>query len=148
AAFAQDSVGGAPRQPETKAPGEAKPKPDARKLSVGDRAPELHIAKWVKGEPITGYEKGRVYVVEFWATWCGPCIASMPHLSALQKEYKGKATFIGVTSVDKHGNTLEKVEKMVADKGETMGYTVAWDNDRATNEAFMEASGQGGIPCS
>ncbi len=117
-------------------------------LAAGDKAPALAIEKWVKGEPITGFEKGKVYIVEFWATWCGPCIKSMPHLSELQKEYKDKGlTVIGVTSVDR-SNTLAAVEKMVADKGDTMGYTVAWDTERKTSDAFMMAANQNGIPCS
>lgn len=118
-------------------------------LKVGDPAPALSIEKWVKGDAITGFEKGRVYVVEFWATWCGPCIRSMPHLSEIQKEYKDKGlTVIGVTSADSRGNTLDAVQKMVESKGDKMGYTVAWDKDRQTNAAYMKASGQGGIPCS
>jgi thiol-disulfide isomerase/thioredoxin len=116
-------------------------------LSVGDKAPPLAIEKWVKGEAVTSFQKGKVYVVEFWATWCGPCIKGMPHLSELQKKYKDKGvTIIGCTSADP-GNTLEKVEKMVADKGDTMGYTVAWDSERKTNEAYMKAAAQNGIPC-
>ncbi len=136
----------------------ATPKPDRApgieveritKLMVGDRAPEMTVAEWVKGDEVTGFEEGKVYVVEFWATWCGPCIASMPHLSTLQKEYKDKGvTIIGMTSKDTRGNTLEKVRKMVEAKGDTMGYTVAWDTERKTNEAFMKAAGQRGIPTS
>jgi thiol-disulfide isomerase/thioredoxin len=88
-------------------------------------------------------------MVEFWATWCGPCIASMPHVTELQKKYGAQGlTVIGVSGVDKNGNTLEKAVAMVADKGDTMGYTVAWDKDRETNAAFMKAAEQGGIPCS
>ncbi len=117
-------------------------------LKVGDKAPALSIAEWVKGDPITGFEKGKVYVVEFWATWCGPCVAGMPHLSALQKEYKAKGvTVIGVTSVDPN-NSLDQVKKMVGAKGDTMGYTVAWDTERQTNTSYMKAAKQNGIPCS
>ncbi len=117
-------------------------------LHVGDKAPAITIEKWVKGEPITGYEKGRVYVVEFWATWCGPCIASMPHLTQLQKEYKGQIQIIGVTTKDPN-NSLEQVEKMVAEKGdEGMGYAVACDEGTKTKEALFKAAGQTGIPCS
>ncbi|MBK7877750.1 MAG: redoxin family protein [Planctomycetes bacterium] len=117
-------------------------------LKVGDKAPLLAIEKWVKGAPVASFEKGQVYMIEFWATWCRPCIQSMPHISALQKEHANRGfTVIGVTSVDKR-NTLEAVEKLVAEKGDGMAYTVAWDKDRATNDAFMQASGQNGIPCS
>jgi thiol-disulfide isomerase/thioredoxin len=142
--LAQDAA--APKQPEGEKAQEKKP--EVKKLAAGDMAPALSIEKWVKGEPITGFEKGRTYVVEFWATWCGPCIASMPHLTELQKQYKDKGlTIIGVTSQDPN-NTLEAVEEMVKDKGDGMGYTVAWDKDRDTSGAFMKASGQRGIPCS
>lgn len=117
-------------------------------LSAGDSAPELTIGDWVKGEPVRKFEKGKVYVIEFWATWCGPCIASMPHLSELQHKFREDGlTIIGITSPDP-GNTLELVRKMVEEKGEGMGYTVAWDPDRKTSEDWMRAAGQNGIPTS
>lgn len=117
-------------------------------LKAGDKAPALSIEKWVKGKPVEGFEKGKVYVVEFWATWCGPCIQSMPHLSDLQRQYKDKVTIIGVTTKDSRGNTLDAVEKMVKTKGDGMDYTVAWDKDETTNDAFMDAAKQNGIPTS
>ncbi len=127
--------------------GEAKAQPEA-KLKAGDKAPPLTIEKWVKGGPVTSFEPGKVYVVEFWATWCGPCIASMPHLSALAREYKSKnVTIIGCTSADPN-NTLDKVEAMVKEKADGMDYTVAWDKERTTNEAYMKAANQRGIPTS
>ena len=113
-------------------------------LKVGADAPPLAIAKWVKGDAVT-LEKGKIYVVEFWATWCGPCIRGMPHLSELQEQYKGKVTFVGVTKEDPN-NALDAVEKMVQEKGPGMGYTVAWDDAGKTYAAYMDASGQRGIP--
>jgi thiol-disulfide isomerase/thioredoxin len=119
-----------------------------QELKVGQKAPPLSVTKWVKGDPVESFAADKAYVVEFWATWCGPCIASMPHLSALQKQYGDKGlTIIGVTSKDPR-NSLAKVEEMVKAKGDTMGYTVAWDESRATSRAYMEAAGRQGIPCS
>src|SRR4051812_3305632 len=52
-------------------------------LFPGDPAPSIHVAKWLKGQPVIDIKKGQFYVVEFWATWCGPCIQSIPHLTEL-----------------------------------------------------------------
>lgn len=134
--------------PATFAQDKEKESTSSAKLKAGDKAPALAVEKWVKGKDVASFEKGKVYVVEFWATWCGPCMQSIPHLTDLQKEYKDKVTIIGMTTKDSHGNTLDKVEKLVADKGEGMNYTVAWDKGDATSKAYMEAAEQNGIPTS
>lgn len=118
----------------------------AQDLVAGKPAPALHVAKWVKGEAVAELKKDHVYVVEFWATWCGPCIAGMPHLSEVQKHHQGAVTVIGVTNEDE-SNSLADVEAMVQEKGDTMAYTVAWDDSGKTNKAWFEAAGQNGIPC-
>ena len=63
-------------------------------LKAGDAAPALKLAKWVKGTEVKTFEKDKVYVVEFWATWCGPCRRTIPHLTKLSKEMKDKVTVI------------------------------------------------------
>ena len=90
-------------------------------LFIGSKAPELQIAKFVKGDSVDGFEKDQVYVVEFWATWCGPCIAAFPHLSELQAEHGEKVQFIGVNvweGVEDQAERIEKVEGFVADQGD------------------------------
>src|SRR5438876_8031237 len=112
AAAAQETKAPQPEKPD--APKAAAPETKGPTLNIGDRAPALKIDKWVKGEPVTEFQTGKVYVVEFWATWCGPCIKSMPHNTEVQKKFKDKGvTVIGVTSEDTRGNKLPKVEKMV-----------------------------------
>ena len=94
------------------------------------------------------FEKGKVYVVEFWATWCGPCVVMMPHLGDIQEELGPKGvTVIGFTAKD-GGNTPEKVGQFVAKRGGKLGYTIAYADDRDTYDAYMKAAGQNGIPCS
>ena len=115
-----------------------------KKLSVGDPAPGLDIEKWVKGGE-TSIQPGNVYVVEFWATWCGPCKKSIPHLTQVQKDYGDQGlTIIGVAADDKDTPT---VEKFVSSQGAKMGYTVGVDRSQGTKRAWFNAAGQNGIPC-
>ena len=117
---------------------------------LGAPAPALTIAKTVKGEPITTFRPGKVYVVEFWATWCGPCKVSIPHLSEMAKKYKD-VSFLGVSVWEsQHGvktTDLPKVDSFVKTMGDKMAYNVAADTengDMAKN--WMAAYGQNGIP--
>ena len=43
----------------------------AEGLGIGDPAPKLEVKEFVKGDPVKQFDKGKTYVVEFWATWCG-----------------------------------------------------------------------------
>ncbi len=133
------------KKPEPKAPArKAKKEPT---LKLGDAPPPLTADRWLQGAEHKGYEKGKVYVVEFWATWCGPCIVMMPHMAHLQAEYKDKGvSFIGYTKKDDN-NTLEKVEAFVKRRGPKLGYTFCFGEEEDVYDSFMEASGNGGIPC-
>ncbi|MCW3099121.1 MAG: hypothetical protein JWL77_4739 [Chthonomonadaceae bacterium] len=119
-------------------------------LSVGDPAPKLNVKKFVKGTPVTQFEKGKIYVVEFWATWCGPCRESIPHLTEMAKKNKN-VTFVGVSVWE---NDQSLVEPFVKTMGDKMDYHVAMDavpaggkgNDGAMATTWMQAAEQNGIP--
>lgn len=132
---------------------------DKKRLSVGDDAPALKYSKWIQGaNPITAIDTNKTYVIEFWATWCGPCIAAMPHLSELAKKYTGKIEFIGCDVWEnKYGGNkdqqsyLPKVTKFVQDQYKLgrLTYNVITDNtaeDMGNN--WLKAAGIGGIPSS
>jgi thiol-disulfide isomerase/thioredoxin len=129
---------------------EDEPKPKGKPepmLKVGDKAPPLTATKWLQGAEVKEFAPGKVYVVEFWATWCGPCIVMMPHMGELQREYKERGvTFIGFTAKDP-SNSLEKVQAMVEKRGPKLGYTFAYADNRETYNAWMRAAGRSGIPC-
>ncbi len=122
----------------------------AQNLSVGDPAPKLEVKSFVKGEPVTNLEPGKFYVVEFWATWCGPCRVTIPHLTELQKKHPD-VNFIGVSVWEQDQAGVKPfVEKM----GEKMSYRVAMDAvpekgkgmEGAMAKNWMKAAGQNGIP--
>jgi thiol-disulfide isomerase/thioredoxin len=121
-------------------------------LKVGDAAPPMKIAKWVKGKPVTSFAKGKVYVVEFWATWCGPCKQSIPHLTELAKKYKDKVTFSGISvwehqADEKDTAYMAAVDKFVKDMGDNMNYNVGIDGPEKTMaKTWMMAAGENGIP--
>ncbi|WP_342633864.1 TlpA disulfide reductase family protein [Mesorhizobium kowhaii] len=57
-------------------------------LQMESPAPSIQVENWLRGEPLTSFEPGKVYVIEFWAKWCSPCVDAMPHLVQLQEKYK------------------------------------------------------------
>ncbi|MBP1767952.1 MAG: Redoxin domain protein [Candidatus Aminicenantes bacterium] len=93
-------------------------------LMVGDPAPPIRVSAFLKGEPVTAFQKGQVYVIDFWATWCGPCRESIPHLTELQKKYGDKVRIVGVSVWEPRE---KDVEPFVKEWGDRMGYTVASD---------------------
>ena len=109
---------------------------------IGDPAAPLVIKDWAKGDKVDVRDGKHVYVVEFWATWCGPCRVSIPHLTEVQKKFKDK----GVVIVGISDEPLAKVEPFVKEQGEKMEYVVACDDARKTSEGYMKAYGQNGIP--
>jgi thiol-disulfide isomerase/thioredoxin len=88
---------------------------------IQSQAPTIQLSEWITSPPpdLTG----RVYVLEFWATWCPPCVQSIPHMIELANKYKDKGVpFISV-SVDR---SSDPVKKMVASRG--MTYHIGMDN--------------------
>lgn len=109
-------------------------------VQVGDQAPPLHIAKWLKGNPVQEFKEDQVYVVEFSGSWCPPCRKSIPHLTQLQKKYKDKIQIISVyfeyndpkDTTDL--NYIQEVRHLMKSLGDKMDFTIAVDVPQQTTK--------------
>ncbi len=118
----------------------------AASLSVGDAAPAIKASKWVKGDAVAKLDAGKTYVVEFWATWCGPCRVSIPHLTEMAHKFT-KVTFIGMDVWERGADKDATVAKFVEKMGDKMDYHVAMDTEDAfMADNWMKAADQNGIP--
>jgi thiol-disulfide isomerase/thioredoxin len=61
---------------------------------LGKKAPDLVVEKWLSKEPDL---EGKFVLIDFWATWCGPCRKAIPELNAFHKEFGGKLVVIGLS---------------------------------------------------
>ncbi|MBZ5589270.1 MAG: TlpA family protein disulfide reductase [Acidobacteriia bacterium] len=116
---------------------------------VGEPAPPLVIGTWLKGSPITHWSRGKVYVIDIWAPWCGPCLGGMQHLTDLQRTNAARGlVVIGMTGPDRYGSTLEKAKNVVAERGQAIGYRIAWDEAHRMYDVWMARERDEGWPWS
>jgi thiol-disulfide isomerase/thioredoxin len=114
---------------------------------VGALAPPLRLDTWLAGAPVPGLERGKVYVVDIWAPWCGPCVGGMRHLSDLAKRYRDRGlVVVGMTGPDDYGSTRTAAEKVVREK--RPAYSVAWDEGRRNYGVWMAVEKTQGWPFS
>jgi len=135
------------------------PKKDGPEMTIGTEAPDLDIEFWVSDndgsfEHVTKFESGKVYIIEFWATWCRPCIAQMPHIAKIQKEYADQGVQV-ISISDEEVETVEEfLEREIRGDEEertfgelTNSYCLTADPDKSVMKDYFVAAGQTGIPC-
>jgi len=119
--------------------------------NISDPAPPLRVSAWIKGIPVQQFEKGKVYVIDFWATWCRPCLAAMPHLSSLARDYKDQVTVIAIDIYEsklKPRKSARQIKAFVDSIGNRMDCNVAIEDSNHTVTDWIINTGEenNGIP--
>jgi thiol-disulfide isomerase/thioredoxin len=100
----------------------------------GEKAPAIVASRWLRGAPVDQFAPGSVYAVDFWSTWCKPCIAAMPQVKALEDKYRGSLVVI---SMNVWEPTPAKVPEFVATHLEQLPSFVAMDSVPPGKEANL-----------
>lgn len=104
-------------------------------------------ATWLQGTPVTQWEKDKVYIFEFWATWCGPCLSAIPHLESIHKEITARRLNVQLIGVNiKDRQTPEKLKEFLAKRRVVPSYTIAVDTERNTDKNWILPRKIMGIP--
>lgn len=105
-------------------------------------------AEWLQGTPVKNWEPGKTYLLEFWATWCGPCLAQIPHLNELHQEMPDSATFqiVGINVFDK--STPKVLKNFLANRNPSPTYTIGADTKEQSATLWLKPLGVSGIPFS
>jgi thiol-disulfide isomerase/thioredoxin len=117
-------------------------------LKVGDPAPATRPETMLQGEAVKDFQKGEVYVFECWASWCGPCIAAIPHLNDLHKQMGKKGvviTGVNVWESERDAASAQRAKDFLKSQGDKMSYRVALGG-KAFIKDWLEAAEVNGIP--
>ncbi|ANW05871.1 alkyl hydroperoxide reductase [Bradyrhizobium icense] len=121
-------------------------------LRMESPAPPIKVENWLRGQPLTSFQPGKVYIVEFWATWCRPCVAAMPHLVQLQEKYKDSGVeVLGVAAHERAGTADEartNLDAWLTEKFSNLNYRIGFDYTGEMNKLWMDPSSSVGIPTS
>ena len=120
------------------------PKPEKKLYAKtdlrGQKAPQFKPEAWLTpaAAPAAPDTTGKVTLIDFWATWCGPCRRLIPELNAWQKEFKDDLVVIGVSD-----ESADKVRGFM--KSTTVEYSMAVDSRKNAPDNIVTMHGQIGV---
>ena len=142
---------GTPEQKRAAAGGRVQVRDRARQLAlIGAEAPEISVKEWINGEAASlASLRGRVVLLEFWATWCQPCREMFPKLRKLDEEYRERG--LEVIALTRHYLASRDTASSLAEELELMRSVVAQHDLKfrvgvAEDERTQELYGATGLP--
>lgn len=129
---------------------EEKPRQQTVAPAAITELPEAGIPEtFLQGAPVEHWEKDKVYIFEFWATWCGPCLASVPHIETLHKYITRENLPIQIIGVNIRDRVKpEKLLNFLSRLDTPPSYTIAVDTDKRTDKHWLKPLKVIGIPFS
>jgi len=111
----------------------------ASSTALAEQAPDFKLRSPMDGKEISLSDKrGQVVVVNFWATWCAPCMAEMPHLQQMYIDLKDKGLEVISISID-DARDRSKIKPMVKSKG--LDFTILWDQGSRVSKIYHPRGG-------
>ena len=106
-------------------------------------AQQAEIIKFDRLNDIIGASGDQVAVINFWATWCGPCVKELPHFEAVAKENEGVTTYL--ISLD-YGDQIDRVNKFIEKRGITSKVMILDEIDYNSWIDRVDSTWSGAIP--
>ncbi len=114
-------------------------------LSIGDEFPAIgNRVTWLNGKKVETFTRGKVYVIDLWATWCAPCIEMMPHTSDIADRYAKHGVEVIGLALDPGNATATK--EFVEKNAQNMRYIICEDIAGRMKTEYMARTGIAGIP--
>ncbi|MEC9373851.1 MAG: TlpA disulfide reductase family protein, partial [Planctomycetota bacterium] len=124
--------------------------PAAARTPIGQPVPDFEIEHWIQVQdisrrgdfdPLTTPLEGRIYVIDFWATWCAPCIESFDKVSELQQKHADNGVEIIAVTEESLPHVIRFLRREHRDTGATQferaRFTIASDPDGSTMKALL-----------
>jgi thiol-disulfide isomerase/thioredoxin len=107
-----------------------RPAPEAGSVEIGQTAPQFKLYDMTGHAVSLDQYKGKIVVLDFWATWCGPCRESMPKLDKIQEEYAGKMVLLAIN--------VQEPESVVRDylRSQSLAAKVLLDEDGSVGRQY------------
>src|SRR5690606_36046654 len=106
------------------------PKGDAQTSVVGLDSLQIGVLNYDELKPLLQYDNDTTYVVNFWATWCVPCVKELPHFLTLEKIYRDRPFRVLFVSLDFKKDYVRKLQPFV-DEYKMNGRVVVLEDNRA-----------------